>query len=233
MKYIKTLEAYKDFIGKGDSHVITDIDDDYVLKMPDKHTSSDRFYRHIITMKEYPKLFPNVKLLNKRKASIEKLNTKLCLEEIKHMRDYFCNVLLKECESYDNIINNLYFANIMNEIRYMVKYEIYNHKTDKSFHKWLTIKDNENPQNIDPVLLIQTIKNTINAFKNDTWNFTKHLYTNRRFYQIFSEINKNDEISLKWLKFFEQIKESGLKYLDIHDENFGIDKKGNIKLLDF
>ena len=57
-------------------------------------------------------------------------------------------------------------------------------------------------------------------------------------YNILGKIQ--DPICQKWYKFitllrskFSPIEGEEISKLDLHDNNFGIDKQGNIKLLDF
>jgi predicted unusual protein kinase regulating ubiquinone biosynthesis (AarF/ABC1/UbiB family) len=47
-------------------------------------------------------------------------------------------------------------------------------------------------------------------------------------------LKHNDKIIKKWIDFINEIKHTlGNRYLDLHSGNFGIDKNGKIKLLDF
>ena len=70
------------------------------------------------------------------------------------------------------------------------------------------------------------------------WAIIQNLYENKNFLEFLGSIN--DPICQRWYKFIELVKSTfslsdDERYLelDLHNGNFGIDKQGNIKLLDF
>jgi hypothetical protein len=86
---MKYLENYKDFVGQGIYHIVTVIDNDWVLKSPTIHEFDSReerlhiFNEHIKIMRKYPDIFPKVKKLDKYRAAIEKVDTKTAIKQAK------------------------------------------------------------------------------------------------------------------------------------------------------
>ena len=72
------VESYKDFLGKGNHHIVSIIDNDWILKSPYsavgknslKKYELENFKNHINIMKKYQQIFPKVKLLDKCRAAI-------------------------------------------------------------------------------------------------------------------------------------------------------------------
>ena len=178
MKYLKLFNEdknyknYKDYIDSGFSHNIFYIDDKYILKMPSDtdHQSLLEFDEHIKTMKKYPDLFPNVKKLDKYRASIEFVDVEKAKEEYRKIWYYIYNLSktrIAEDETMEFLLDNPKYLEMLN---------------------------------IEPADL-------------------------------------DDAIILKWYKFLKKLHKSELfkeqHCLDLHRGNFGIDKNGNIKLIDF
>ncbi len=180
---MKFLENYKDFIGKGMYNKVSELDSDWVIKTPlnmkelNYHSITDmdfknqkmvlnHFKNHIKFMKDHPKYFPKVKMLDKYRAAIERLNTEKAKEEIEDVVD---------------ILNNNF-----------------NLKLNKRY------------------------------FLEDTYRATKDSREILNFMK-----NYNDDIVKKWYDFLIDIKNNLPDSLDIHSSNVGLDKEGNIKLLDF
>lgn len=77
--------------------------------------------------------------------------------------------------------------------------------------------------------------------RHKPYRFIDDLYNSGRpeIIQIFKTLVKygkkhNDEVVNKWCKFIFKLKKTfGDKELDIHSGNIGLDKQGNIKLIDF
>ncbi len=97
---------------------------------------------------------------------------------------------------------------------------------------------------------IKDDKNSFNAIMYFTETYHGILYTllNENFSGTFTElliklkknaIENKDEIIIKWCNLIEKIENSGLKTndvvysIDAYSRNFGIDKNGNIKMIDF
>lgn len=187
---MKYFESYGDFIKKGTYNKVTDIDDDWVLKMPLalNHRHSDKNYftekelkdfdEHIMIMKKYPNIFPKVKRLDKYRAAIEKVNTEEAMEEANWL--------------YQNI------------------YEDYG-LDDRSFLTDILY----NPE-----------------------DYMELLELNRAGHEML-------DMQLKWRDFIKLIQDSGIekdlfyigryqiKTIDFHIGNVGIDRNGNLKLVDF
>lgn len=85
------IKKYKDFIDDGSEHRILYIDDDYVLKMPKKYPSysslrvTSNFDDHIRFMQKYPDIFPDVKKLDKYRASVEYVDVKKAVDDLAHL----------------------------------------------------------------------------------------------------------------------------------------------------
>ena len=229
MKYIKTLEAYKDFIGKGREHIISEIDDNYVLKTPNQYRDLDEFKKDILTMKNYPDIFPDVKILSNNRASVEKLNTKLCLEEIDFMCNYFAKCFLKECSTFDNIKNNIKIIDIVSVMAYVIDDAVYS--PDVHFLRWIGYSQHDIPTKNEQDFLIK-IRKIVDFIVKARRYFTYFLYAYDNFYEYITEISNENVTFEKWLYFIKEIQELPFN-LDVHDDNFGLEKTGNIKLLDF
>ncbi len=172
----------------GIEHKVYTIDDNFVLKLP-KHTDYNllkSFDYHIKFMQAYPDIFPNVKRLDKYRASIEKVDTLKAKEEIQHFYDVFC--WIKD-------INNI-----------------------KSF------------SGTDEVLITTDMYN-----KKESINDKDKKFYHTAFVKMIEYAKKNNDLIIKrYCDFMNKLKETfGGKYLDIHNDNIGIDKNGNIKLIDF
>jgi len=91
--------------------------------------------------------------------------------------------------------------------------------------------------------LMMTHKDLYNEMleRHKPYRFVDDLYNSGRpeITQIFKNLVKygkkqNDEVVTKWCKFIFKLKKTfGDKELDIHSGNIGIDKNGNIKLVDY
>ncbi len=191
MKYLKFFEEYKDFIGRGCYHITSEIDKDWILKVPrcvldDGKCSTEElndFSGHIETMKQFPDIFPKVKKLDKYRAAIERLDVKKAQNDLELL--------------YNKIFDRFDFKR--NKLLYMLFY------SDKS----------------DELLKLLKTKN----------KYYENIY----------------DIQLKWYKFLIKLKKSDLEQyiidtgvgvsdyvvIDLHGNNVGIDRKGNIKLIDF
>ena len=208
---------YKDFIGKGSYHIVSYIDNDWVLKSPlspeesaDSSNNILQFNNHINFMKKYPNIFQKVKKIDKCNAAIENLNT----------------------------------IQAKNEINYIYK---------------LCRRNNTNGV---PDFIANHDNSEISSFRIYTVNsFFKELYKNDSILKLFETYIEYDNIAKKWYNFILLLKitfkgisiktfiynkdipfskkqqreeyENDKFYLDLHDENVGIDIKGNLKLIDF
>ena len=82
------------------------------------------------------------------------------------------------------------------------------------------------------ILLPKGYKNNVNLFLYYIINKSP------QFDECRYSLSIGDKICKKWFKFFEKLRHSELcidnyYHLDLHQGNFGINKKGEIKLLDF
>ena len=107
MRYIikySIFEAYEDTIGSGGLNVVSEIDNDWILKEPKNiynlsyNVSKDiekyygkgmpgvlKYFReYIMKMKENPDIFPKVKLLSKNRAAIERCDTDTAIDYYYH-----------------------------------------------------------------------------------------------------------------------------------------------------
>lgn len=169
MKYLKLFEWHKytepdDF---GESNYIYNVNDDYIIKMPKDTTEKglNNFNDHIHIMKSYPDIFPDVKRLDKFRASIEKLDIETAKNEYRDVWYYMYNYI---------------------------------------------------PSRIE---------------ENDIMLF---LLQNSKYLKILKE--SEDDMFIKWYNFLKKIQSTLFiidPYLDLHNRNFGIDKEGKIKLIDF
>lgn len=176
---------YGQEIGSGLEHKIFHIDDDFILKIPywgwmrsPGQDILNEFNEYIKFMKSYPEIFPDVKKLDKRRASIERVDINKAQSEIYHVYDVIMNDKKMKDEMYER------------------------HGRDTIIH--------------------------------DLYNSTRPevLQTLDRLKQ-YGKRNK-DEIVLKWYNFIQKLKRTFKgRVLDIHAGNIGIDKHGNIKLVDF
>ncbi len=175
---MKYLEAYKDFIDSGQLNNVYEIDDDWILKEPQKVGEGthgienhsviySHFKDHIQTMKKYPDIFPKVKMLNVSRAAVQRLDTKTAKEQIKHIYYMLYNFFPQRFEQ----------SELCNEATH----------NDK---------------------VLNLLKEERDEICNDWYDFIVK--------------SRNSEL----FKFYGNS-------LDLHQGNFGIDKEGNIKLLDF
>lgn len=181
MDKIKLFEEYMGYIGKGDFNKVYDLEDGWILKQPlndyeARHKGKTQaqivgnFRQHIDFMRKFPEFFPKVKKLDKYRAAIEKLDTKLFLEEYQYVKSVFKGMKNYRFMGALDTTNQLYY-NRNNEI------------------------------------------NLLNQYAKE---------------------HPNDLVAVKWANFFTKLhsKFSPIE-LDMHKGNFGLDKDGNIKMLDF
>ena len=121
------IESYLKFIGRGTQHKAQNIDDDYILKTPLENpnlplkATLDMFKKHIDFMKQYPEIFVDVKMLDKYRASVQKVDIEAARKEINHLalviRNNFSDIIsvsptfitqaIYSPYGYERIINNL------------------------------------------------------------------------------------------------------------------------------
>jgi hypothetical protein len=122
---MRIIESYLKFIGSGTQHKAQNIDDDYILKTPLENpnlplkATLDMFKKHVDFMKQYPEIFVDVKMLDKHRASVQKVDIEAARKEINHLalviRNNFSDIIsvsptflpLAIYNSYQRIINNL------------------------------------------------------------------------------------------------------------------------------
>jgi hypothetical protein len=174
MKYLKIFEMFKNRNEHGDDSDVFYIDDDWILKMPNNKLAGkkriEKFDKHINFMKQYPDIFPEIKRLDKYRASIERLDTYSAIQEINYLSDIIVpSIGILPNESRSTVIQQLY------ELDYA--------ELDK-----------------------------LNKFG----------------------LEENNIVAKNWYLFIKKLKDrlNNLK-IDINSSNFGIDKYGNIKLIDF
>ena len=180
MRHIKLYESYlKGYsIDRGSTHEISNLDNNWILKVPfnSKIQSNTGFHGpihqkevlkkfrdHISTMKKWPEIFPKVKMLDRYRAIVERLNGREADDQIDLIRSF----IFKE------------------------KFELF--PIEKIYHS---------------AKLLETLG------------------------------SEDNDICRKWYLFLINLKKSDIeeyinRNLDLSDDNFGIDKEGNIKLLDF
>jgi len=136
------------------------------------------FDYHIKFMKSHPDIFPDVKKLDKRRASIERVDINKAKKEIYHIFD----VIMSDKNMSDEMFQR--------------------HGKDVIIHD---LYNSSRPEVI----------NTLERLKQ---------YGKRN----------NDDVVLKWYNFIMKLKKTFKdRVLDIHAGNIGIDKQGNIKLIDY
>ena len=167
---------YKDYIGSGKYNLVSNLDEDWIIKSPwkvgeGKHGYKNmeeilkKFNYHLNFMKKYPNIFPKVKKLDKYRAAIEKCNILKAKEEIEHIHNLLTKYMTKEQLTYE-FLSVLYINN--------------------------------------------------NKIREKLLNYP------------------NDVIAIKWYEFISLLQKTfNWAPLDIHNDNIGIDKQGNIKLIDF
>ena len=124
---MRIIESYLKFIGSGTQHKAQNIDDDYLLKTPLDNSNLplkatlDMFKKHIYFMKQYPEIFVDVKMLDKYRASVQKVDIEAARKEINQLslviRNNFSDIIsvsptfiisaIYSPYSYSRIINNL------------------------------------------------------------------------------------------------------------------------------
>ena len=225
MKFIKTFEEYKDNIGYGDEHVVSEIDTDYVLKEPYHLNAKENFRNHIMKMKAHPNIFADVKLLSKYKASVEKLNTEKAIKDLKYIKTIF--------EKYVNDITIF--------DKDSIPYLMLNHYlniTPLNNKMWLKL----NPVTIEWIKYVQdetnnfvNNENNIDIVKKD---YLELIFIFPKFFYAYDVVNKflintKHETCIKFANFFTEIKKELGDNVDAHIFNIGYDKNNNLKLLDF
>lgn len=181
---IKIDESYMEKVGEGGEHVIYTIDDDILLKMPIKDRDDEElnpekhFDNYIKFMQQYPEIFVDIKKLDKRRASVQKVDIEAAKEEIEYL--------------YYLITTTPKFKN----------------DTIKIGGIRMTIDNLYNIRTPDMQELLEKLNN-------------------------FGKFNKN-QLVLKWVRFIVKLQKTFKnKTLDLHTDNIGLDKEGNIKLVDW
>ncbi len=151
MKYLKLFEKYEDWIGSGGFNVVSEIDNDWVLKEPlfkeeiglDSQIDIEKKYgkgmpgvlkhfkEHIITMKKNPDIFPKVKLLSKNRAAVERCDTDKGIEYYYHFFEKITKNGYLNMPGHYKYYNTRTFALLMGDL---------NSKLTKSVLRY--IKDN-------------------------------------------------------------------------------------------
>jgi hypothetical protein len=175
---------YMEKVGEGEEHVIYTIDDDFLLKIPIKDRDDEslnpekHFDNYIKFMQQYPEIFVDIKKLDKRRASVQKVDIDAAKEEIKYL--------------YNLITTTPKFKND-------------------------TIKIGD---------IRMTIDNLYNIRTPDMQELLEKLNN-------FGKFNKN-QLVLKWVRFIVKLQKTFKnRTLDLHTGNIGLDKEGNIKLVDY
>lgn len=176
---------YGQEIGSGSEHKTFHIDDDFILKVPywgwmrwPGQDILQEFDFHIKFMKSHPDIFPDVKKLDKRRASVERVDIEKATSEIYHIYDIIMNDKNMRDEMFERHGRNIIIHDLYNSSR---------------------------PEVLE----------TLERLKQ------------------YGKKNK-DEVVLKWYNFVQKLKKTFKdRVLDIHAGNIGIDKNGNIKLIDF
>ena len=186
IKFIPEMNEanYMEKVGEGGEHVIYTIDDDFLLKMPIKDRDDEslnpekHFDNYIKFMQQYPEIFVDIKKLDKRRASVQKVDIEAAKEEIK---------------------------------------DLYNLITTTPKFKNDTIK-------IGGIRM--TIDNLYNIRTPDMQELLEKLNN-------FGKFNKN-QLVLKWVRFIVKLQKTFKnKTLDLHTDNIGLDKEGDVKLVDW
>lgn len=186
IKFIPEMNEanYMEKVGEGGEHVIYTIDDDFLLKTPIKDRDDEslnpekHFDNYIKFMQQYPEIFVDIKKLDKRRASVQKVDIEAAKEEIK---------------------------------------DLYNLITTIPKFKNDTIK-------IGGIRM--TIDNLYNIRTPDMQELLEKLNN-------FGKFNKN-QLVLKWVRFIVKLQKTFKnKTLDLHTDNIGLDKEGNVKLVDW
>lgn len=179
------IHGYGEEIASGSEHKVFHIDDDFIMKVPywgwmraPGQDMLKEFDYHIKFMKSHPDIFPDVKKLDKRRASIERVDINKAKKEIYHIFD----VIMSDKNMSDEMFQR--------------------HGKDVIIHD---LYNSSRPEVI----------NTLERLKQ---------YGKRN----------NDDVVLKWYNFIMKLKKTFKdRVLDIHAGNIGIDKQGNIKLIDY
>ncbi len=113
-------ENYGEEIASGSEHKVFHIDDDFVLKVPywgwNRWPGEDilqTFDDHIQFMKSYPEIFPDVKKLDKRRASVERIDIDKAEQEMQYLfniitNDKHMNNEMFHRHGWEHIIYDLY-----------------------------------------------------------------------------------------------------------------------------
>jgi hypothetical protein len=131
------ISKYKDFIGFGSEHSVWYIDDDFILKVPVKYHSisslktTSKFDAHIKFMQQYPDIFPNVKKLDKYRASIEKVDIEKAVEEIKHVAQISA-ALMSNTKKFSKIFRDKFISMNLSNKKVIMHYLYNKFDTKKS-----------------------------------------------------------------------------------------------------
>jgi hypothetical protein len=182
---LEPIHGYGEEIASGSEHKVFYVDDDFILKVPYwgwmRWPGQDilkEFDFYIKFMKSHPDIFPDVKKLDKRRASVERVDIDKAKKEIHYIFDVIMNHKNMRDEMYQRHGKDIIIHDLYNSSR---------------------------PEVI----------NTLERLKE---------YGKRN----------NDNIVLKWYNFIMKLKKTFKdRVLDIHAGNIGIDKQGNIKLIDY
>lgn len=103
---MRYLPKYLEYLNKGAANKIYNIDDDWILKTPLGLSQSllnlktekeilNYFITHINIMKNYPEIFPKIKVLDRMKTrvAVEKVDVEEAKKQIEHIYYYLYNYM--------------------------------------------------------------------------------------------------------------------------------------------